>query len=230
MSIQGARNDFKSSNNRVVLTKKSLSGINGMLPEISFKNLKRVTLLEASLDNAREVILFVESVWRVTVEKEVFGSTLYNATFNDIADLNLNEGFLRTSLHMPGMLSVYISRCHITHLMPIGARSLTELRIENSDVEVIKSKAFNIAEINSLILNNVKIQSIEEDIFREGVRISKYIYLIFCEYAKIYANKIKFILKVTLQSLAVTNCNIDKIESQAINNVGITNFVFENNL
>jgi hypothetical protein len=170
VSIQGAKNDFKSSNNRVVLTKRSLVGINGILPEISFKNLKRVTLYEASLDDAREVILFVESVWRVTVEKEVFGSTLYNATFNDIADLILYEGFLRTSLHTPGMLSVYISRCHITHLMPIGARSLTELRIENSDVEVIKSKAFNIGEINSLILNNVKIQSIEEDIFREGVR------------------------------------------------------------
>lgn len=169
MSIQGSKNDFKASNNRVVLTKRSLVGINGILPEISFKNLKRVTLQEASLDDAREMILFVESVWRVTVEKEVFGTTLYNATFNDIADLNLYEGFLRPTHYVLGMLSMYISRSHITHLMPIGARSLTELRIENSDVEVIKSKAFNMGEINSLILSNVKIQSIEDNIFREGV-------------------------------------------------------------
>jgi hypothetical protein len=169
LSIQGAKNDFKNSNNRVVLTKRALVGINGGLPEISFKNLKRVTLHESSLDEAREIILLIESVWRVTVEKEVFGLTLYNATFNDIADLILYEGFLRTELHTQGILSVYISRCHITNLMPIGARFLSEFRIENSDVEVIKSKAFNVAEITSLVLKNVKIQSIEEDIFREGV-------------------------------------------------------------
>lgn len=172
LSIQGVKNDYKNSNNRVVLRERTLYGINGGLPEISFKNLKRVTLHEKSLDDAREIVLFVESVWRVTIEKEVFGSTSYNATFNEIADLNLYESFLRTSLHTPGMLSVYINRCHIKNLMPIGARTLTEFRIENSDVEVIKSKAFNIAEITSLILNNVKIQSIEEDIFRAGVNIA----------------------------------------------------------
>lgn len=183
LSIQGAKSDFKNSNNRVVLTKRSLVGIYGILPEITFKNLKRVSLHEASLDKVHEIFLYVESVWRVTIEKEVFNSTLYNATFNDIADLNLYEGFLRSSVFSKGMLSVYINRCHITNLMPIGARELTEFRIENSDVEVIKSKAFNAGEITSLVLNNVKIQSIEEDIFREAVN----------QVQLIFVHKLKFL-------------------------------------
>lgn len=169
--IQGVKNDFRSSNNHVVLTRNSLVGIYGRLPEISFKNLKHVTLREKSLDNAIEIVLFVESIWIVTVEKEVFGNTSYNATFNDIADLNLNEGFLRTSLTDCRMLSVFINRCHIKHLQPIRAKCLTELRIENSDVEIIGKLAFSSHEIVSLILNYVNIATINEDIFSNGVRI-----------------------------------------------------------
>lgn len=169
LSIQGVKNDFKNSNNQVVLSRRSLAKINGQLPEISFRNLKRVTLKEMSLDDAQEILLYVESVWKVTVEKEVFGSTSYNATFNDIADLNLNEGFLNTTVQTERFLYVYINRCHIAQLLPIRGKILTDLRIENSDIEVIRSQALSISEMNSLVLNNVKIQSIEKDIFREGV-------------------------------------------------------------
>jgi hypothetical protein len=171
LSIQGIKSDFKSSNNQVVLTRHSLVGIKGGLPEISFKNIKRVMLLEKSLDDVFEIVLFVESIWKVTVEKEVFGSTSYNATFNDIADLNLKEGFLRTNVveNKNRVFNLFINRCHISELLPMHGAYLTELKIENSDIESIKSKAFAMNEIDSLVMNNVKIQSIEKDIFREGV-------------------------------------------------------------
>lgn len=171
LSIQGIKSDFKNSNNQVVLSRHSLVGIKGTLPEISFKNIKRVTLLEKSLDDVSEIVLFVENIWKVTVEKEVFGSTSYNATFNDIADLNLKEGFLRTNVveNKNRVFNLFINRCHIYELLPMYGVYLTELRIENSDIESIKSKAFAMNEIDSLVMNNVKIQSIERDIFREGV-------------------------------------------------------------
>jgi hypothetical protein len=171
VSIQGVKGDFKNSNNHVVLQRNALMGITGSLPEVSFKNLKRVTLQEKSLDEAFEIILFVESIWKVTVEKEVFGKTSYNATFNDIADLNLNEEFLRTTEFTKRLLSVFINRCHISHFLSTRAAFLTELKIENSDVEIIKSKAFAIPEIGSLVLNNVKIQAIEENVFQIGVSL-----------------------------------------------------------
>lgn len=203
LSIQGVKNDFKTSNNQVVLTQRSLAGISGVLPEISFKNIKRVTLREKSLDEAFEIVLFVESVWKVIVEKEVFGSTAYNATFNDIAELNLTDGFLITSVQERKILSLFINRCHISTLSPMRGTTLTELRIENSDIELIQSKAFSMIEIDSLVLNNVKIQSIESDIFREGA---------------------------LLQYLAVTNCIIGKIDKKAIHTVGVGAFAFEKNL
>lgn len=171
VSIQGIKSDFKNSNNHVVLQRNTFKGIRGSLPEISFKNLKRVTLHEKSLDEAFEVVLFMESIWKVTVEKEVFGTSSYNATFNDIADLNLNEEFLRTTEHRKRARSVFINRCHISQFLSTRATILTELKIENSDVEIIKSKAFAIPEILSLVINNVKIQAIEENIFQAGVSI-----------------------------------------------------------
>lgn len=150
---------------------KSIAGIYGGLPEISFKNLKRVTLHSKSLDNVREMVLFVESIWKVTVEKEVFGNTSYNASFTDIADLNLNEDFLKSSVQKVRILYVFINRCHITQMLPARAVTLTEFRIENSDVEVIRSNAFASQEIDSFIMNNVKIQLIEKNIFRDVVSI-----------------------------------------------------------
>lgn len=153
----------------MVLTEDSLNGIGGNLPEISFKNIKRVTLRERSLNGIREMLLYVESIWKVTVEKEVFGSTSYNASFTDIADLKFNEGFLQTPVQVPGVLKLFINRCHINELLPIKGKTLEELRIENSDIESIKSKAFALHEIGSLVMNNVNIQSIETDIFKSNI-------------------------------------------------------------
>jgi hypothetical protein len=175
LSIQGEKNDFKSSNNYVALSKRSLVGINGGLPEISFKNLKSVMLHEQSLDDAYEIVLFVENAWKVIVEKEVFGSTSFNATFNEINDLVLNEGFLKSSHQKEikeKIFSVYISHSRIKEWRPMGGIYLTELKVERSEIEFIKSKGFNIGGIGSLALDNVKIQQIETDIFRNGVSLN----------------------------------------------------------
>lgn len=169
LSIQGLRDDFKMTQSHVVLWKHALNGVWGNLPEISFKNLKNVALSERSLDGLLEINLIVENVWQLTAGKEVFGTTSFNASFSDIADLQLSDGVLLTTSFNLTKPKIFISRSWIRNFQPMRGKKLTELRIENSEIETIKSSAFNILELPSLILDNVTIQSIEGDIFREGV-------------------------------------------------------------
>lgn len=167
--IQGRSGDFKKTQSSVVLWKHALKDIWGNFPEISFKNLKNVVLTEQSLDKLLELNLIVEDVWHVLVERKVFGSTSFNASFHDIADLQLNDGILSTDSFNLTKPKIFINRSWITTLHPMRGKKLTELRIENSGIETIKSSAFKILDLPSLTLDNVTIQSIENDIFQEGV-------------------------------------------------------------
>lgn len=207
----------------VVLWKHALHGIWGNLPEISFKNLKSVILSERSLDGLLEINLIVENVWQLIANKEVFGTTSYNASFNDIAELVLNEGVLLTPSFNLTKPKIFINRSWIRNLLPLRARKLTELRIENSEIETIRSSAFDILELPSLILDNVTIQSIESDIFRAGVS-SQTIVLELCH------EFFMFLSQIALENMAVMNCRIDKIAAKAIHDVGITKFTFEKNM
>lgn len=170
--IQGRSEDFKNERSSVVLWKNSLKDVWGNFPEISFKNLNKVVLSEQSLDKLLELNLVVEDVWHVIVEKKVFGDTSFNASFNDIADLVLNDGFLSTDSYNLTKPKLFINRSWITTFYPMRGKKLTELRIENSGIETIKCSAFKNPDFPSLILDNVTIQSIESDIFQEGVRLS----------------------------------------------------------
>lgn len=170
VAIQGSNGDFKVTENRVELWKQAMKGIDGVLPEISFKNLKTVLLTEKSLDNMHEINLVAENIWQLTAFKEVFGTTSCNATFSDISDLVLNESVLATSNYNLSIPKIYINRSWIKEFMPLRGKKLTELRIENSEIDTVKSSAFNVMELPSLILDNVTIGSIESNIFREGVR------------------------------------------------------------
>lgn len=167
--IQGKSEDFKNKQNHVLMLKNSLRNIGGNFPEISFKNLKSVYLSEKSLDTLLELNLIVEDVWHVVVEKKVFGSTTVNASFNDIADLQLNDGILSTDSYNLTKPKMFINRSWITTLYPMRGKKLTELRIENSGIDTIKSSAFKILELPSLVLDNVTIRTIESDIFNEPV-------------------------------------------------------------
>jgi Leucine-rich repeat (LRR) protein len=167
--VQGKSEDFKNTQNHVVLLKNSLRDIWGNFPEISFKNLKSVQLAELSLSTLLELNLIVEDVWHVVVEKRVFGSTTVNASFNDIADLELREGILSTDSYNLTKPKIFINRSWITTLHPMRGKKLTELRIENSGIESIKPSAFKIIELLSLVLDNVTIHTIESDIFSEAV-------------------------------------------------------------
>lgn len=169
MTITGLQDDFKMTQSHVTLGKDALKGIWGNLPEISFKNLKSVILAERSLDGLLEINLIVENVWQFIANKEVFGTASFNASFSDIADLVLNDGVLLTTSFNLTKPKMFINRSWIRNFQPMRGKKLTELRIENSEIESIKSSAFNILEINSIIFDNVTIQTIESDIFREGV-------------------------------------------------------------
>lgn len=169
LAIQGSQENFKMTQSYVELWRNSLNGIWGNFPEISFRNLKNVLMSEKSLDGLLEINLIVENVWQLTMDREVFGTTSFNASFSDVADLILNKGVLTTSSFNLTKPKIFINRSWIRNLHPMGGRKLTELRIENSDIETIRSSAFNILELPSLVLDNVKIQSIESDIFSVGV-------------------------------------------------------------
>lgn len=169
MAVQGTRDDFKMTQSEVVLQRLALNGIGGSFPEISFRNLKNIILSENSLDNMLEINLIVENIWQFTALRGVFSSTSFNATFNDIAELVLSEGVLATASYNLTKPKIFINRSYIKNFLPMRGRKLTELRIENSKIETVRSSAFNILELPSLILDNVTIQSIESDIFSPGV-------------------------------------------------------------
>lgn len=169
MNIQGYREDFKMTANSVELSKHALQGIWGNLPEISFRNLNKVFLRERSLDELLEINLIVENVWHLIADKEVFGVTSFNASFSDIADLDFQEGVLLTASFNLTKPKIFINRSWIRNFLPLKGRKLTELRIENSEILIIKSNAFDTTDLPSLTLDNVTIQSIEKNIFREAV-------------------------------------------------------------
>lgn len=193
VAVQGSRDEFKLSQSHVVLQKHALNGVGGIFTEVSFRNLKSVILSEMSLDGLLEINLIVENIWQLIAKKEVFGATSFNAvsspnkninnvigfiffphllsfkSFSDVADLVLNDGVLTTTSFNLTKPKIFINRSWINNFHPMRGKKLTELRIENSEIGIIKSSAFNILELNSLILDNVKINSIENDIFREAV-------------------------------------------------------------
>lgn len=222
LSVQGALDDFKVSESHCVLRKQALEGIWGNLPEISFKNLKSVTLFEEALQGPLEINLIAEGIWQLTAYKEVFGSTTFNASFNDIADLILSEGVLATKSFNLTKPKIFINRSWIRSLLPMRGKKLTELRIENSEIEKIKSSAFNILELHSLVVDNVTIQTIESDIFSEGVS---------CSPTSLSGVEFHFdFFQIVLENFAVINCRIESIEKRAIHDVGITKFTLEKNL
>lgn len=174
LNVQGSQEILKLSQAHVELWKNSLNGIWGNFPEISFKSLKNVVMFEKSLDGLLEINLIVENIWQLEMHKEVFGTTSFNASFSDVADLSFAEGALTTTSLNLTKPKIFISRSWIRNLLPLRGKKLTELRIENSEIETIQSSAFNILELHSLVLDNVRIQLIERDIFREGVILQSY--------------------------------------------------------
>jgi len=159
--IQGSHVDYKTAENRAWLWSNALDGTAGQFPEVSFKNLKTVTLEAKSLDGLVEMNLIVENVWQLTAKREVFGSTSFNASFTDVADLNLHEDVLATSNYNITKPKLFINRSYIRELPPIRGKILTELKIENSEIDVIKTNALKIPQLDSLVFDNVTIQTIE---------------------------------------------------------------------
>lgn len=97
-----------------------------------------------------EINLVAENIWHLIANKEVFGTTTFNASFSDIADLELKDGFLLTTSLNLTKPKIFINRSWIKNFHPMRGKKLTELRIENSGIEIIKTAAFNTLELPSL--------------------------------------------------------------------------------
>jgi hypothetical protein len=128
----------------VTFEKYALENVGGILLELNFVNLNYVLLNEKSLDANRnyEIILSIERAWNVVAKREVFGRTSYNASFNDIAELRLEEGVLKTDNFQLTSPKIFISQSSIKELLPLKGKKLTELKITNSQIESI-SKLIN---------------------------------------------------------------------------------------
>lgn len=137
--VQGQSKTFELSANMVDMESFALENIGGNFPEIIFTSLNNVVLHEKSLDAKRnlEINLSVESVWSLLVKSEVFGITSYNASFNDIGDLRLDDGVLKsTNFHLTRP-KIIINQSSIKELLPLRGTKLTELKIANSQIELI---------------------------------------------------------------------------------------------
>lgn len=173
MFIVGTNDNFKSTKSSVELAEQALLGIFGNLPEIGFRNLHTVILKSRSLDGLIEMNLVVENVYQLEAHQKVFGNTNFNASFSDVFDLIFKEGVLETSNYNMTTTKLFINRSYIKELNSLHGKKLTELRIENSEIHAIKTKAFSgLSEINSFVLDNVTIQILEKDLFQTGVGLS----------------------------------------------------------
>lgn len=155
LTIQGSQEDFKMTQSHVELWKHALRGIWGTFPEISFRNIKKVVLHERSVDDLMEINFVAENIWQLIANKEVFGTTTFNASFSDIADLELRDGFLLTTSFNLTKPKIFINRSWIRNFHPMRGKKLTELRIENSEIENIKTSAFNTLELPSLTVRSL---------------------------------------------------------------------------
>lgn len=137
--VQGQSKTFELSANTVDMESFALENIGGNFPEIIFVSLNNVVLHEKSLDAKRnlEINLSVESVWSLLVKSEVFGITSYNASFNDIGDLRLDDGVLKSNNFYLTRPKIIINQSSIKELLPLRGTKLTELKIANSQIELI---------------------------------------------------------------------------------------------
>lgn len=137
--VEGQNNTFELSKNSVDMESFALRNIGGQFPEIKFVSLNTVVLHEKSLDANRslEIYLTVESVWNLLVKREVFGITSYNALFNDIGDLRMDDGVLKSDNYNLTRPKIIINQSSIKDLLPMRGPMLTELKITNSLIESI---------------------------------------------------------------------------------------------
>lgn len=163
---------------------------------------------------------------KVVIFGEAFKDTKFNGYFNNIPNLIILErAFTRSDA------KVYIDNCTIDQLQRLEA-PLKEIKFTNSRINEIMTGAFDVITINSIIFENCILGKIQKHAFSEKVGtiilFSKRIsvrnlmrHIVFFPY--------RYILKLLSNHLAIVGSEIDTIETGAITDSGITDFIFTNN-
>ncbi|GAB0089306.1 uncharacterized protein DMENIID0001_038250 [Sergentomyia squamirostris] len=144
-----------------------------------------------------EIKLNITNCNNVIIQSGALSQTDFVNVFDSIKDLRMEENALNG-----GQLSrVSITNCHIDRLEKIG-KKMKEVKILNSKISKIATHAFDFSNIDSLILENTNITTIEPRAFSAGT---------FC-----YAMFIK-------------SCHINRISSEAIPDCGFNNITIVDN-
>ena len=159
--------NVRNGEERLEIGRKAFDGNNAPLPEIELLNLHTIVLRDNAFENINnlgEFDLNVTEAWDVMVHENTFRGTIFQATFNRIRELQLNERSFSGSRES----KVHIMNSYLRSLNKIDA-SLKELKIENSEIETIKKYSMDVLTIESLILMNTKIDLIESQAITEKV-------------------------------------------------------------
>lgn len=166
--ISRGANSVRNGEERLVIGKGAFDGNNAPLPEIELFNLHTIILKDYAFENINhlgEFDLNITEAWDVLISENVFRKTTFQATFNRIRELQLNERSFSGSRDS----KVHIMYSYLRSLNKIDA-SLKELKIENSEIETIKRNSMDVLTIDSLILKDSKIDLIESKAITEKVR------------------------------------------------------------
>lgn len=164
-------NSVRNGQERLEIFKRAFDGNNAPLPEIELLNLHTIILRDHAFENINhlgEFDLNITEAWEVTVSESAFKNTIFQATFNRISELQLNERSFSGSKES----KIHIMFSYIRNLHRINA-SLKELKIENSEIETIKKYSLDVLAIDSLILRNTKIDLIESKAITEKVTFTE---------------------------------------------------------
>uniref|UniRef100_A0A1L8D9W1 Uncharacterized protein n=2 Tax=Nyssomyia neivai TaxID=330878 RepID=A0A1L8D9W1_9DIPT len=144
-----------------------------------------------------DINLNVTNCRNVIVYEGALGQTNFSGIFDTIGDLRMKPNALNGGTYS----LIYIVNSYIERLEKIG-NTMREIKIANSTIKEIATKAFGFSELGSIVLERTAIATIEPKAFPEGL---------FCK------------------TLRIVGCNITTIATQAIVGVGFETMTFEEN-
>lgn len=116
-----------------------------------------------------EFNLNITNCAKVWIYPEAFASTSFHGHFENIRDFQLKErAFSKSSA------KISIENSRIYELQPLEA-SLKEIKFSNTYIGEIKSKAFDVLKIDSIVFENSSINVIRSEAFTEKVSLFAFI-------------------------------------------------------
>lgn len=112
-----------------------------------------------------EFKLNISNCANVKIFSEAFANTTFHGHFENIGELQLLErAFSKSSA------KVTIQHCHLNEVEQLSAQ-LKEIKFSNTHIGKIRTHAFDVIRIDSIIFNDCYIDTIEANAFTEKVCI-----------------------------------------------------------